>query len=63
MLLSSLIQYHVQGERSWPVPPRYLDTIAEGCRLQWVGDKTFPILYNMAEKEVFPIVRQIHFTL
>ena len=59
-LLSNIIH---QGERSWPVPPRYLDTIAEGCRLQWVGDNTFPILYDMAEKEVFPIVSLIHFAM
>ncbi|XP_046379215.2 probable serine racemase [Haliotis rufescens] len=41
------------GERLWPNPPQYLDTIADGIRLQQAGNNTFPILCQLAEKEVF----------
>ncbi len=46
------------GVREWPLPPAYLDTLAEGCRIQWVGDKTFPVLLETAEKTVFSIVSE-----
>ncbi|XP_025090527.1 serine racemase-like isoform X2 [Pomacea canaliculata] len=41
------------GERLWPEPSQYLNTIADGIQLQSVGHVTFPILLQLAEKEVF----------
>ncbi|XP_055957575.1 serine racemase isoform X2 [Patella vulgata] len=43
------------GERLWPNPPQYLDTIADGIRLQQVGHLTWPILLELVEKEVFTV--------
>ncbi|XP_050410098.1 serine racemase [Patella vulgata] len=43
------------GERLWPNPPQYLDTIAEGIKLQQVGHLTWPILLELVEKEVFTV--------
>jgi len=44
------------GEREWPNPPRFLDTIAEGIRLQQTGQRAFKILRELAEKEVIEVV-------
>ncbi|KAK7474457.1 hypothetical protein BaRGS_00034279 [Batillaria attramentaria] len=41
------------GKRLWPEPPQYLDTLADAIRLQQLGHITFPILTQLAEKEVF----------
>ncbi|XP_064626297.1 serine racemase-like [Lineus longissimus] len=43
------------GERLWPNPPRFVNTIAEGIRTQQVGMLTFPILKELVEKEVFTV--------
>ncbi|XP_059144389.1 serine racemase-like isoform X2 [Physella acuta] len=41
------------GKRPWEGPPKYLDTIADGIRLQQTGQITTPILIDLAEKDVF----------
>jgi len=41
------------GKRVWEGPPQYLNTIADGIRLQQTGLLTTPILMDLAEKEVF----------
>lgn len=41
------------GKRPWQGPPQYLDTIADGIRLQQTGYITTPILTELAEKDVF----------
>ena len=43
------------GERKWPDPPQFLDTIAEGIKTQQLGMKTFPILCNYAENYVIEV--------
>ncbi|RUS74099.1 hypothetical protein EGW08_018130 [Elysia chlorotica] len=43
------------GKRPWHGPPQYLDTIADGIRLQQTGLITTPILTELAEKEVFEV--------
>jgi serine racemase len=44
------------GERLWPDPPAFLDTIADGIRLQRIGLLTFPIMLDLVEKDVFTMV-------
>ena len=44
------------GKRLWSDAPKFIDTIADGIRLQQVGHLTFPILCELAEKEVFTVV-------
>ena len=46
------------GERLWPNPPRFLDTIADGIRLQQLGELTWPIILELVEKEVFSVVNE-----
>lgn len=41
------------GERLWPNPPQFVDTIADGIRIQQLGHLTWSIILDMAEKEVF----------
>ncbi|XP_033747473.1 probable serine racemase isoform X2 [Pecten maximus] len=43
------------GERLWPNPPRFLNTIADGIRMQHLGHLTWPILLELAEKDVFSL--------
>lgn len=43
------------GERLWPNPPRFLNTIADGIRLQQLGELTWPIILELVEKEVFSV--------
>ncbi|KAL4223335.1 hypothetical protein ACF0H5_016806 [Mactra antiquata] len=43
----------IAGERLWPNPPQFVDTIADGIRIQQLGKLTWPILLKLAEKEVF----------
>ncbi|XP_062621082.1 serine racemase-like [Saccostrea cucullata] len=43
------------GQRLWPNPPRFLHTIADGIRLQQLGDLTWPIILELVEKEVFSV--------
>ena len=38
-----------KGERLWPNPPQFLDTIAEGIMTQQVGQLTFPILCDLCD--------------
>ena len=45
-----------KGQRVWEGPPQYLDSIADGIRLQQTGYITTPILIDLAEKEVFEMV-------
>ena len=47
------------GERLWPNPPQFLNTIAEAIKLQPPGFNTFNILKELAEKDVFEMVRFI----
>lgn len=44
------------GERLWPNPPRFLNTIADGIRLQQLGHVTWPIILELVEKQVFSLV-------
>ena len=41
------------NERAWPKEAKFLDTKAEGIRLQQCGNLTFPIMCELVEKEVF----------
>ncbi|XP_060064724.1 probable serine racemase isoform X2 [Ylistrum balloti] len=41
------------GERLWPNPPQFVDTIADAIRTQQLGHVTWPILLKHAEKDVF----------
>ncbi|XP_069135801.1 serine racemase-like isoform X3 [Argopecten irradians] len=43
------------GERLWPNPPQFVDTIADAIRTQQLGNMTWPILLKYAEKDVFTI--------
>ncbi|XP_060561650.1 probable serine racemase [Ruditapes philippinarum] len=43
------------GERLWPNPPRFLNTIADGIRLQQLGHVTWPIILELVEKQVFSL--------
>ncbi|CAG2251090.1 SRR [Mytilus edulis] len=43
------------GERLWPNPPKFLDTIADGIILQQLGHLTFPIICDLVEKDVFTV--------
>lgn len=43
------------GERLWPNPPKFLDTIADGIILQQLGHLTFPIICDLVEKDVFTL--------
>ncbi|XP_053376576.1 probable serine racemase [Mercenaria mercenaria] len=43
------------GERLWPNPPKCLDTVADGMRMQQLGFKTWPIVLEHAEKQVFTV--------
>ncbi|KAJ8312418.1 hypothetical protein KUTeg_009791 [Tegillarca granosa] len=43
------------GERLWPNPPRFINTIADAIRLQQLGHVTWPILLELAEKDVFSV--------
>ncbi|ESO97770.1 hypothetical protein LOTGIDRAFT_208911 [Lottia gigantea] len=42
-------------EMLWPNPPQYLNTIADGIRLQQTGHLTWPFLLQLVEKEVFTV--------
>ncbi|KAH9525448.1 hypothetical protein Btru_001459 [Bulinus truncatus] len=46
------------GERPWKGEPQYLDTIADGIRLQQTGYITTPILVDLVEKDVFEMSDQ-----
>ena len=54
MLLGTII--FSPGERLWPNPPRCLDTVADGMRMQQLAEKTWPIVLKLAEKDVFTVV-------
>ncbi|KAL4223179.1 hypothetical protein ACF0H5_016651 [Mactra antiquata] len=43
------------GDRLWPNPPRFLNTIADGIRLQQLGHITWPIILELVEKQVFSV--------
>ena len=43
------------GERKWPDPPQFLNTIAEGIKTQQLGQLTFPILCDLAEHDVITV--------
>ena len=43
------------GERKWPNPPQFVDTIAEGIKTQQLGQLTFPILCDLAEHDVITV--------
>ncbi|BFZ19355.1 hypothetical protein BsWGS_22394 [Bradybaena similaris] len=43
------------GKRPWEGPPQYLNTIADGIRLQQTGYITTPILIEKAEKDVIEV--------
>lgn len=46
------------GERLWPNPPRFLNTIADGIRLQQLGHVTWPIILELIEKQVFSLTNE-----
>lgn len=48
------------GERLWPNPPKCIDTVADGMRMQQVGKITWPIILEHAEKHVFTVVGGSH---
>eukprot|EP00117_Sycon_ciliatum_P023775 scpid52647/ scgid20127/ Probable serine racemase; D-serine ammonia-lyase; D-serine dehydratase; L-serine ammonia-lyase; L-serine dehydratase len=43
------------GERLWPNPPRLMNTIADGMRIQQPGSLTWPIIRDMAEKSTIAL--------
>ena len=43
------------GQRLWPQPPRFLQTLADGCATQQSGQLTFPILCRLVEKQVITV--------
>lgn len=51
------------GDRLWPNPPQFLDTIAEAIKLQQPGFNTFDILKELAQKEVFEMVSETLYKL
>ena len=44
------------GERRWPDPPEFINTLAEAIKLQPLGVNTFNIAKELVEKEVFEMV-------
>lgn len=44
------------GRKMWHGPGLYLDTIADGLRVQQIGDLPFSIVKDLVEKEVFKVV-------
>ena len=42
-------------QRLWSNPPQFVDTIAEGIKMQQTGHLTFPILCELAEESVMTI--------
>uniref|UniRef100_A0A2C9JDA5 L-serine ammonia-lyase n=1 Tax=Biomphalaria glabrata TaxID=6526 RepID=A0A2C9JDA5_BIOGL len=52
------IQRSERGKRPWEGPPQYLETIADGIRLQQTGYITTPILIDLVEKQVFEMSDQ-----
>uniref|UniRef100_A0A5S6QAH9 L-serine ammonia-lyase n=1 Tax=Trichuris muris TaxID=70415 RepID=A0A5S6QAH9_TRIMR len=43
------------GVPSWPEPPGTVSTIADGLRVQRLGEQTFPIVLANCEREVFTV--------
>ncbi|ESO95952.1 hypothetical protein LOTGIDRAFT_227146 [Lottia gigantea] len=43
------------GQKLWPAPPQYLDTIADGIMRQSVADVAWPYMLENVEKEVFTV--------
>ena len=43
------------GRRLWSDPPRFLDTLADGCATQQSGQLTFPIMCRLVERDVITI--------
>ncbi|XP_048737963.2 serine racemase-like isoform X2 [Ostrea edulis] len=54
-IAAKAIKPDIKGERLWPNPPRFLNTIADGIRLQQLGDLTWPIILELVEKDVFSV--------
>lgn len=46
------------GQRLWPNPPRFLDTIADSIRTQQIGELPFPILCSLADSGVLTVTDQ-----
>ena len=44
------------GKRLWPETPQFLDTIADGLIVQQLGKRTWPIILDLVEKDVFTVV-------
>ncbi|KHJ44009.1 kinase domain protein [Trichuris suis] len=43
------------GVPCWPNPPQMVNTIADGLRVQRLGERTFPIVLANCEQEVFTV--------
>ncbi|CDW52397.1 PALP domain containing protein [Trichuris trichiura] len=43
------------GVPCWPNPPQVVNTIADGLRVQRLGEQTFPIVLAKCEQEVFTV--------
>lgn len=43
------------GKRLWPETPQFLDTIADGLIIQQLGKRTWPIILELVEKDVFTV--------
>lgn len=43
------------GRRLWPETPQFLDTIADGLIIQQLGTRTWPIILERVEKNVFTV--------
>ncbi|XP_022344490.2 serine racemase-like [Crassostrea virginica] len=43
------------GKRLWPETPQFLDTIADGLIVQQLGKRTWPIILDLVEKDVFTV--------
>ncbi|GAB6022423.1 hypothetical protein CHUAL_006538 [Chamberlinius hualienensis] len=42
-------------QRLWPNPPQFVKTIADGTRVQAVGQLTFPVICDLCETDVFTV--------
>lgn len=43
------------GTRLWPETPQFLETIADGLIIQQLGKRTWPIILELVEKDVFTV--------
>jgi hypothetical protein len=55
-LLICILYLVIKGERLWPNPPKFLDTIVDDIILQQLDHVTFPIICDLVEKDVLTFI-------